>query len=98
LGRPVCCITYKKEERRNQSERDKEKEEKEEGKRSSKLEGKEEEEEEEEKYVLTHIVRCCFEKRTASRIAYLWSEPSLRPRDGCCHLYSLFFLNQRPKV
>jgi hypothetical protein len=96
LGRPVCCITYKKEERRNQSERDKEKEEKEEGKRSSKLEGKEEEEE--EKYVLTHIVRCCFEKRTASRIAYLWSEPSLRPRDGCCHLYSLFFLNQRPKV
>jgi hypothetical protein len=45
LGRPVCCITYKKEERRNQSERDKEKEEKEEGKRSSKLEGKEEEEE-----------------------------------------------------
>jgi len=96
LGRPVCCITYKKEERRKQSERDKEKEEKEEGKRSSKLEGKEEEEE--EKYVLTHIVRCCFEKRTASRIAYLWSEPSLRPRDGCCHLYSLFFLNQRPKV
>jgi hypothetical protein len=46
LGRPVCCITYKKEERRIQSERDKEKEEKEEGKRSSKLEGKEEEEEE----------------------------------------------------
>jgi hypothetical protein len=44
LGRPVCCITYKKEERRNQSERDKEKEEKEEGKRSSKLEGKEKEE------------------------------------------------------
>lgn len=28
----------------------------------------------------------------AVRRTYLWSEPSLRPRDGCCHLYSLVFL------
>ena len=62
LGRPVCCITYKKEERRNQSERDKEKEEKEEGKRSSKLEGKEEEEEEEEKCTINTYRPLLFRK------------------------------------